>query len=166
MNTKTADALLYKKRVEAGAANLKAHADEINDLNVFPIPDGDTGDNMLLTVLGGAEVAEAQTLGETARNVANGMLLSARGNSGVILAQFFDGIAAGLDGVETADVEKLAAAMNAVSYTHLDVYKRQVLFRVLLWRLRCRLTTLLSVISYRARRLRRSPWKYTTTRCV
>ena len=112
MNTKTADALLYKKMVAAGAANLKAHADEINDLNVFPIPDGDTGDNMLLTVLGGAEVAEAQTLGETARNVANGMLLSARGNSGVILSQFFDGIAAGLDGVETADVEKLAAAMN------------------------------------------------------
>ena len=112
MNTKTADALLYKKMVAAGAANLKAHAAEINDLNVFPIPDGDTGDNMLLTVLGGAEAAEAQTLGETAKNIANGMLLSARGNSGVILSQFFDGIAAGLDGVETADAEKLAEAMN------------------------------------------------------
>lgn len=48
MNTKTADALLYKKMVAAGAANLKAHADEINDLNVFPIPDGDTGGNDII----------------------------------------------------------------------------------------------------------------------
>lgn len=112
MNTKTADALLYKKMIEAGAANLKAHAAEVNDLNVFPIPDGDTGDNMLLTVLGGTEAEEAQSLGKTARNIADGMLLSARGNSGVILSQFFDGIAAGLNDVETADAEKIGEAMN------------------------------------------------------
>ena len=103
METRTIDALLYKKMIVAGAANLKNHVSEINDLNVFPIPDGDTGDNMLMTVLGGAETEEEQTLGQTSRRIADGMLLSARGNSGVILSQFFDGIAEGLDGLDCAD---------------------------------------------------------------
>lgn len=112
MNTETTDALLYKKMTVAGAANLKAHAKEINDLNVFPIPDGDTGDNMLLTVEGGSSVEVCETLGATARAVADGMLLSARGNSGVILSQFFDGIAAGFDGLDTATVAELANAFS------------------------------------------------------
>ena len=112
METRTIDALLYKKMIVAGAANLKNHVSEINDLNVFPIPDGDTGDNMLMTVLGGAETEEEQTLGQTSRRIADGMLLSARGNSGVILSQFFDGIAEGLDGLDCADILRFSEAIS------------------------------------------------------
>ena len=112
METRTIDALLYKKMIVAGAANLKNHVSEINDLNVFPIPDGDTGDNMLMTVLGGAETEEEQTLGQTSRRIADGMLLSARGNSGVILSQFFDGIAEGLDGLDCADSLRFSEAIS------------------------------------------------------
>ena len=112
METRTIDALLYKKMIVAGAANLKNHVSEINDLNVFPIPDGDTGDNMLMTVLGGAETEEEQTLGQTSRRIADGMLLSARGNSGVILSQFFDGIAEGLAGLDCADSLRFSEAIS------------------------------------------------------
>ncbi len=121
MNRQTIDSRLYRKMVASGAENLKRHAQEINDLNVFPIPDGDTGDNMLLTVSGGANVDVSDTLGRTARNVADGMLLSARGNSGVILSQFFDGIADSLlssDSAE-ADAESFADAMlTGVSHAY------------------------------------------------
>ena len=102
----------FAKMVQGGTANLRAHAVEINDLNVFPIPDGDTGDNMLYTIVGGAEAANrvSDCLGDAARTVADGMLLSARGNSGVILSQFFEGIALGLAAKETADSRALAEA--------------------------------------------------------
>ena len=55
MNTSTIDAYVYFKMLAAGAANLKAHTAEINDLNVFPIPDGDTVDNMLMTISGAVD---------------------------------------------------------------------------------------------------------------
>lgn len=56
---KTLDGILFARVINAGAANLKAHAKEINDLNVFPIPDGDTGDNMLMTMMGGVRHNDA-----------------------------------------------------------------------------------------------------------
>ena len=96
----TLDGLRFSRMIRAGAASLQARVTAINDLNVFPIPDGDTGDNMLYTILGGVNAVGEGTysLSDTARRAADGMLLGARGNSGVILSQFFDGIAAGLDG--------------------------------------------------------------------
>ena len=96
------DGVQFAHMIRTGTANLQSKVEEINQLNVFPIPDGDTGDNMLLTMLGGAEAvgAEEKSLSEAARRVADGMLLSARGNSGVILSQFFEGIAEGLKGKE------------------------------------------------------------------
>jgi len=114
MNTQTIDSALYQKMIISGAANLKKHANEINDLNVFPIPDGDTGDNMLMTVTGGASAEIDGGIGTTARKIADGMLLSARGNSGVILSQFFDGIAAYLDGenLEEAGPEQMKQAVQ------------------------------------------------------
>lgn len=114
MNIYTLDAAAFKHMVTAGTANLRRHAASVNDLNVFPIPDGDTGDNMLLTMQGGAAVDTdgCDNLGRAARAVADGMLLSARGNSGVILSQLFDGIAAGLDGVAEADIPVLTRAMR------------------------------------------------------
>ena len=130
METRTIDALLYKKMIVAGAANLKNHVSEINDLNVFPIPDGDTGDNMLMTVLGGAETEEEQTLGQTSRRIADGMLLSARGNSGVILSQCFDGIADGLDGLDCADILRFGKEQNGIFQFLLPLRGRQPNSRV------------------------------------
>lgn len=112
MRTETMDGQLYRRMIASGAANLRRHAAEINDLNVFPIPDGDTGDNMLLTAQGGADTPADAHLGECARRIGDSMLLSARGNSGVILSQFFDGIAAGLEGLAQADAAQLSAAFR------------------------------------------------------
>lgn len=104
----------YAQMISAGAANLREHAQEVNDLNVFPIPDGDTGENMLLTMLGGAEVkaAETDSLCEAAERISSGMLLAARGNSGVILSQFFDGISSGFSDTREADVEDFCEAFK------------------------------------------------------
>ena len=95
-----------------GIRNLVIHKDEVNDLNVFPIPDGDTGSNMLMTIQGGEKIVpfEDEGIGDYARRAADSMLFSARGNSGVILSQIADGIAAGLEGVEYANVEDTARA--------------------------------------------------------
>lgn len=109
----TLDGILFGNMIAAGAESLKAHADKVNDLNVFPIPDGDTGDNMLLTVSGGLLRDGCKELSEAARRAAHGMLLSARGNSGVILSQFFEGVARGFAGRSSADAEALGGAFDA-----------------------------------------------------
>ena len=95
-----------------GAARLEANRQTINDLNVFPIPDGDTGDNMHMTLCGGTSAGPAGSLGETARTASQGMLLGARGNSGVILSRFFAGIAKGLDGLSDADLPTFIQALQ------------------------------------------------------
>ncbi len=110
---RTLDGILFARMVNSGAANLKAHAKEINDLNVFPIPDGDTGDNMLLTMMGGVHKDfDREVLCEAAERVSNGMLLSARGNSGVILSQFFEGIKNGFSGLHSADTKEIGEAFR------------------------------------------------------
>lgn len=108
------DGVIYSKMLHRGALRLHKHVEEINNLNVFPIPDGDTGDNMFLTFMGGVEAAkeENDSIAAVARKAADGMLLSARGNSGVILSQFFDGIAAGLEGIDAADVADFKRALQ------------------------------------------------------
>ena len=113
-NPQKINGFLYAKMIQAGTANLRAHAQEINDLNVFPIPDGDTGDNMLLTIVGGAQAAGEGTdsLSETAKKVSDGMLLSARGNSGVILSQIFEGISKGLENIPDADTNEIVCALK------------------------------------------------------
>lgn len=108
------DGILFARMINSGAANLKAHAKEINDLNVFPIPDGDTGDNMLMTMMGGVhhDTNSCESLCEMADRVSSGMLLSARGNSGVILSQFFEGIKNGFAGLQTADTKEIGEAFR------------------------------------------------------
>lgn len=108
------DGLRFADMIQGGYANLRTQASRINDLNVFPIPDGDTGDNMLLTMLGGVDAGKTsvENLSESSRRIADGMLLSARGNSGVILSQFFDGIAAGFEGIDEADSKQISAALK------------------------------------------------------
>ena len=114
MASKTVDGILYAKMVRMGAANLGIHAEEINNLNVFPIPDGDTGDNMLMTITGGKNAVkeDIKNLSDAANTISSGMLLSARGNSGVILSQFFDGISAGLTLIAEADVKQFGGAFK------------------------------------------------------
>ncbi len=107
------DGIQYAGMIMAGTANLSQHAEEVDDLNVFPIPDGDTGENMLLTMRGGASATDKKetNLSKVADAVARGMLLGARGNSGVILSQFFAGLADGFQGEESADIHTLERAM-------------------------------------------------------
>lgn len=108
------DGALFKTLLESGCRSLKANVRRLNDLNVFPIPDGDTGDNMLKTLYGGfLAIKDAEDpLGALAENAARGMLLSARGNSGVILSQMFAGIAKGMQGVSQADAPTLMGAFS------------------------------------------------------
>ena len=115
MGTQNLTGEMFAQMVQNGAANLRNNAQTVNDLNVFPIPDGDTGDNMCRTIEGGASVASADEnvpVSEVCSKVAEGMLLSARGNSGVILSQFFEGFNLGMKDVETADVKAVAEAFR------------------------------------------------------
>ena len=116
------DAKLYLDLIRGGAASLSRSREQINDLNVFPIPDGDTGDNMYMTIQAGCNPSTASTgsatgsgtsLPEMAKAVSAGMLMGARGNSGVILSRMFAGLAKGLAGVKEADVKAFSRAMQA-----------------------------------------------------
>ncbi len=99
----------------AAVANLEAHVDEINSLNVYPVPDGDTGSNMLATVKAALDEAEA-VAGQSAERVAAaisfGALMGARGNSGVITSQIFRGMAEGLGGKSRFNGLDLAHALS------------------------------------------------------
>ena len=104
------DGTQYLNLVRGGAARLGAHRKAINELNVFPIPDGDTGDNMYMTMEAGCRAA-AGGLGQTAAAVSQGMLTGARGNSGVILSRIFAGIAQGLAAQAETDIAGFEKAM-------------------------------------------------------
>ena len=113
ISTNRVDGELFEKIILSGAKKLQSKVQEVNDLNVFPIPDGDTGENMFLTIKGGVEkmVAETDTvLSSKANALAQGMLLNARGNSGVILSQLFFGLSEGLSGIESAHLSDLGKA--------------------------------------------------------
>ena len=114
MNSREIGGAGFAAMLRGGLAFLKSEADRINELNVFPIPDGDTGDNMVSTLSGGVRLAADCTggIGEAAELAARGMLLGARGNSGVILSQMFEGVAKGLYGRERADAAALSAAFS------------------------------------------------------
>ena len=105
----------FEKLITSGVYNLKKHIDIVNELNVFPVPDGDTGDNMFLTINGGLSYLkniDQNSIGLKAEALANGMLLNARGNSGVILSQFFYGIALSLKDKINADTKIIAEAFK------------------------------------------------------
>ena len=109
------DGEIFEKMMLSGAVNLHEHVQTVNDLNVFPIPDGDTGENMFLTIKGGVDGLKTKpeaNLAEKASAMANGMLMGARGNSGVILSQLFYGLAEGLKGHERADLTDFAKALE------------------------------------------------------
>lgn len=105
---------MYLGMVACGARRLDGKRKVINDLNVFPIPDGDTGDNMYMTICSGVQNGRdsaASSLGEMSGMVSRGMLMGARGNSGVILSRIFAGIGKGLEGLGSADLKQFQTAM-------------------------------------------------------
>ena len=114
MGISTIDAGMVKKAFLAGAKGLEAKKDWINELNVFPVPDGDTGTNMTMTIMAAAKaVAELEDLDmeQLAKAISSGSLRGARGNSGVILSQLLRGFTKEIQGTASIDVTILANAM-------------------------------------------------------
>ena len=109
------DASAFKEMILCADAALQKDVQKINELNVFPVPDGDTGTNMGMTIGNAAKdlrSKDAQTVGEAAKTTASAMLRGARGNSGVILSLLFRGISKRMKGMETADAAGFAAALT------------------------------------------------------
>ena len=112
----TIDGAAYRKMLLSAAASIEINKQKINDLNVFPVPDGDTGTNMSMTLQAAAQdlkKADSPTLTKAADIAASAMLRGARGNSGVILSLLFRGFSKALKGCETADGVAFAAALNS-----------------------------------------------------
>lgn len=116
METKILDGNTFRRILVGGAHEIKLNIQTINDLNVFPVPDGDTGTNMSRTIESGISKMsddENATLGEVASTFARGSLLGARGNSGVILSQFFAGMCDSLGGKKEVTALEFAEAYIA-----------------------------------------------------
>lgn len=115
MATKTINAEMFAKMFLAGAKNLESKKEWINELNVFPVPDGDTGTNMTLTIMAAAkEVGAMETyeMEKVAKSISSGSLRGARGNSGVILSQLFRGLCKVIKEEKEIDVPIMAAALH------------------------------------------------------
>lgn len=116
-----------KQILKAGFSNLVKHKEKINYLNVFPVPDGDTGTNMFLTVSSAVKEAESvnsNNVGDVVKAMSKGALMGARGNSGVILSQLFRGFASALEQNETIDYRDFVRAFdNAVKLAYKAVLK-------------------------------------------
>ena len=115
MNTNTVDAKMLSRMFLSGAKNLEAKKEWINELNVFPVPDGDTGTNMTLTIMSAASEVSAlenPTMKTLAKAISSGSLRGARGNSGVILSQLLRGFTKVIEKSETADAVTFAKAFE------------------------------------------------------
>ena len=120
MATKTINAEMLSEMFLAGAANIEAKKEFINELNVFPVPDGDTGTNMSLTIMAAAKEVTALsdvTMDTLAKAISSGSLRGARGNSGVILSQLFRGFTKAIKGTKEIDVLTLANALEKAKET-------------------------------------------------
>lgn len=104
----------FREMIDYGVRNLNLHRQIVNQLNVFPVPDGDTGTNMVTTIANGLNGTNASvpSLSEVARGFADAVVFGARGNSGVIVSQFLKGISETFFGREYADAQLFAAALE------------------------------------------------------
>ncbi|OGO60037.1 MAG: dihydroxyacetone kinase [Chloroflexi bacterium RBG_19FT_COMBO_48_23] len=112
---RSCDGQEFRDMFAAGSSWLEKSVPDINAINVFPVPDGDTGTNMFLTmrsVMEEADRVSGSSVSDVAKAMAQGALMGARGNSGVILSQFFRGLAKGLDEKESATGSDLAVALD------------------------------------------------------
>ncbi|WP_374057990.1 DAK2 domain-containing protein [Thermoactinomyces daqus] len=116
MLTQQIHAALFLQMMRSGAGNLNKHVESVNALNVFPVPDGDTGTNMNLTLASGVKEMEKQaasgTVGKLAEALSKGLLMGARGNSGVILSQLFRGFAKAVSDKKEINAHQLADAFQ------------------------------------------------------
>ena len=115
MSMKTIDAKMVQKCFLAGAKRIEANKEYINELNVFPVPDGDTGTNMTLTIMSAAKDVSTlanPTMEQVCKAISSGSLRGARGNSGVILSQLFRGFTKELRDRDTVDVAVIASAFE------------------------------------------------------
>lgn len=106
----------FKNMIAAGQARLAEHSEYVNSLNVFPVPDGDTGTNMNLTFTSGAEAtksAESESIGKIGQALSKGLLMGARGNSGVILSQLFRGFSKSIETKDEINAWEFAQAYQA-----------------------------------------------------
>ena len=120
MSTITMDARLLAKMFLTGAQNLDEHKDWINELNVFPVPDGDTGTNMTATIMSAAQAVSAikdPDMKTLSKAISSGSLRGARGNSGVILSQLFRGFTKVMKTVDAIDANVLAEGMQKATET-------------------------------------------------
>lgn len=120
MVVKTINAKTLKKMFLAGAARIEAKKDYINELNVFPVPDGDTGTNMTLTIMSAVKelnAASDSSMEEVAKAISSGSLRGARGNSGVILSQLFRGFTKEIKNYDEINVTIMANAFQKASET-------------------------------------------------
>ncbi len=109
------DGKLFRDAIISAANNIYNHRESVNDMNIFPVPDGDTGTNMSMTICAAIEGLldfESENIGEVAKKAAQLMLRGARGNSGVILSLLFKGFAEGLKDLETANAKQLMDALG------------------------------------------------------
>lgn len=107
---------LFAEMIIQGAQNLSNHADLVDSLNVYPVPDGDTGTNMNLTMTSGREAVEenlSQHIGELGKTYSKGLLMGARGNSGVILSQLFRGFSKNLEDYDEINAQQFAESFRA-----------------------------------------------------
>lgn len=119
--------LVLAKMIDLGSKNLAKNAEKINSLNVFPVPDGDTGTNMNLSMSSGAKETAAnvvENIGELGKSFSKGLLMGARGNSGVILSQLFRGMTQHIADKSEIDAKEFAAAIqNGVSIAYKAIIK-------------------------------------------
>ena len=123
---KTINGVIFKRMIISGSNNLYNHYPEVDALNVFPVPDGDTGLNMNLTVTSGAkEVANRndENIYDLAKAFSKGLLMGARGNSGVITSQIFRGFAQALEG---------KAEINAVQFAEAMIVGKEVAYKAVM----------------------------------
>ncbi|YCA42603.1 DAK2 domain-containing protein [Bacillus sp. JZ8] len=116
MSITTLDGKHFARMIQSGAQNLQNNVEFVDALNVFPVPDGDTGTNMNLSMSSGVKevgTKETENIGEVGQLLARGLLMGARGNSGVILSQLFRGFAKSIEGKTVVDSEEFAAAFQA-----------------------------------------------------
>ncbi|WP_342389063.1 DAK2 domain-containing protein [Salinicoccus bachuensis] len=110
------DGKMFRNMILSGAENLRQHAEYVDSLNVFPVPDGDTGTNMNLSMTSGAneiEDREDEHIGTVGRHFSKGLLMGARGNSGVILSQLFRGFSKAIEDQDEIGAEEFSAAFEA-----------------------------------------------------
>lgn len=123
MSLKSIDAKMLQKMFLSGAKALDEKKEYINELNVFPVPDGDTGTNMTMTIIAAAKEVSSldnPTIDQLGKSISSGSLRGARGNSGVIMSQIFRGFVKGIKGNETLDVNILA---NSIQHAADTAYK-------------------------------------------